>query len=348
MLGLMALRRWLWTASVLSLQLLPSAAAAESACKIIQIAELHVGRRGNSPYTDGEVNGQPVQVLLDTGSYDSFITSGAARRMQLHLRDSDRRARGVNGEVTEQFAVVDHLKIGKFVADDLLLHVTGPGLGRTEDDIGFVLGADFFAHFTTEFDLAHDAVRLLQPHDCKPEQLVYWDREYFLADLDRLGANNALLITHLTVNGVRVSSLLDTGSAITLISTATARRAGVKPGDPGVQPSTPMRGVAGTPMDTWVGRFDTLNIGDETARNARLRIADLFGADRDSGLGSHITRVGDDLPDMILGADFFQAHRVVILPREHAALFTYAGGPVFQVVRPNETAAPTPPSAAAP
>jgi predicted aspartyl protease len=149
-----------------------------------------------------------------------------------------------------------------------------------------------------------------------------------------------------TVNGLRVSATLDTGSPITVISTAAARRAGVKPGDPGVQTSTPMRGVAGNPMESWVGRFDTLSIGDETARNARLRIADLFGADRDSSVGTHIARPGDYLPEMLLGADFFQAHRVVILPAEHSALFTYAGGTVFQIVRPNEAVAPTPASPA--
>jgi predicted aspartyl protease len=341
MIEAMALGTWIWAASALSLQL--CATSADGACKILQVAELSVSRRVNSPYTEGEVDGQPVHVLLDTGSYDSFVTGRTARRLQLRLRESGRMARGVNGEVSERLAVVDHLKIGKFTADDLLLHVTGSRLGQSEDDFGLVLGADFFAHFTTEFDLAHDVVRLLQPHECKPDQLIYWDREYFLADLDRLGASNALLTTHVTVNGVRVSATLDTGSAITIISTTAARRAGVKTGDPGVQPSTPMRGLSGNPLDTWVGRFDTLSIGNETVRNPRLRIADLFGADRDSELGSHIAKTGNDLPELLVGADFFQAHRVVILPDEHSVLFTYAGGTVFQIVRPNEAVAPATP-----
>jgi predicted aspartyl protease len=89
MIGAMALGRWIWAASALSLQL--CATSADGACKILQVAELHVGRRGNSPYTEGEVNGQPVRVLLDTGAYYSFVAGGTARRLQLRLRDSDLR-----------------------------------------------------------------------------------------------------------------------------------------------------------------------------------------------------------------------------------------------------------------
>jgi hypothetical protein len=36
------------------------------ACKIIQIAEMQVDRNDNQPLIDGQINGEPVRILIDT------------------------------------------------------------------------------------------------------------------------------------------------------------------------------------------------------------------------------------------------------------------------------------------
>jgi predicted aspartyl protease len=336
MLLTMALGGWLRRG--LALGLLLGAVNAHAACKIAQIAELHVDRVNNQPFVNGQINGQPVRILLDTGAADSFMSGGTARRLKLSLRDSNATYRGVNGETRLQFAVVDHLKIDSFSADDLLFHVTGAKRGENPDEAGFVLGANFFWHFATEFDLAHGVIRLLQPIDCKPEQLVYWDQSYFLATTEFMTSNDPWIITHVTVNGTRLRALLDSGATTSSISTIAARQAGVTTDSPGVVPSTPVQGWAAQPLPTWIARFDTFSVGNETIRNARIRMGDLFGADRDSTTGSHIAQADNQMPDLILGEDFLQSHRVVVLPHERTALFTYNGGTVFQLVRPNENA----------
>jgi predicted aspartyl protease len=323
-----------------------SASYAHGACKIAQISELRVARVGNRPMIDGQINEQPIKILVDTGSYDSFISGGAARRLNLPIRDNpgpSAAGRGIGGETQQRNTVVERLKIDRFSADGLRLNVTVSKLGEDPNSFAFVLGSDFFAHFTTEFDLAHGAIRLLRPDGCKPEQLVYWDQAYFLADLERMSGADHLMYSRVLVNGTRARAVLDTGATMSFISIVAARSAGVKPGDPGVEESGPVTGLAGAPIPTWVGRFDTFSFGNETVRNAKLRIGDLFGNDRDERLGSHIAQVSEGLPELILGADFFQAHRIVILPSEHTALFTYNGGPVFQVRRPNESPAEAPP-----
>ena len=310
-------------------------ADAQGACKIAQIAEWHVTRLNNEPFVDGLINDQPVRILLDTGAYASFISGGAARRLKLRLREEGQMASGVNGEVREEQAVVDHLKVAGFHADDLLLRVAASKMGEDPDGIGFVLGADFFRHFVTELDLGHDTVRLHKVRECKPEQLVYWDQSYFQMDLEPLSSYWAAFIGTIVVNGVQLRAQLDTGADLSFITTGAARRVGVNVTDPAVKPAAPVTGIAQTPLPTWIGRFDTVTIGEETARNARLRIGDLFGADRNSNTGSHIARVSDNLVDVILGDDFLQAHRMVVLPDEHTAVFTYNGGPVFQIMRPD-------------
>jgi hypothetical protein len=40
--------------------------------------------------------------------------------------------------------------------------------------VALVLGDEFFANFSTEFDLEHGVIRLLRPKGCKADQLAYW------------------------------------------------------------------------------------------------------------------------------------------------------------------------------
>ncbi len=66
----------------------------------------------------------------------------------------------------------------------------------------------------------------------------------------------------------------------------------VNVGDADVQPAHDMSGIGGRELNTWVGRFEAVGIGNEVIGNARLRFADLFGADRENSPGSHLQAVG--------------------------------------------------------
>jgi hypothetical protein len=68
-------------------------------------------------------------------------------------------------------------------------------------------------------------------------------------------------------------------------------------------------------------------------RNVQLQIADLFSADATVDLGSRLRRPLEDTPSMLVGCDFFLSHRILVLAKEHTMLFTYNGGPVFQLVK---------------
>jgi hypothetical protein len=83
-------------------------------------------------------------------------------------------------------------------------------------------------------------------------------------------------------------------------------------------------------MTSWIGKFDTFAIGNETIRNAKLQISEMDANDRNERLGSHMP-VQISQWDVIIGADFLRAHRVLISPETHKVFFTYTSGPVFQV-----------------
>jgi predicted aspartyl protease len=174
------------------------------ACKITQLAEWPVKIVDSRPLLAGDIDGQPIIILLDTGSYRSFLFSGAARRLNLPLRQfSNREVYGAGGSSAMLSTSVQRFEIGSLVEKNLTLPVWERKGGEDPHDIGFLLGADILSSFDIEFDLAHGAIRLLQPEGCKPEQLVYWSNGYFLTRLHIPSATDPHFEAEVSLNGKR-------------------------------------------------------------------------------------------------------------------------------------------------
>jgi predicted aspartyl protease len=309
------------------------------ACKIVQVAELSVGHARNRPLVDGRIDGHDVKILIDTGSSFSFVFQDAAARLGLPLQAvSALRVYGVGGEAKVNATLVRQLQFGSFIAKDLRLIVVGSRHANRPQGPALVLGEDFLSNFTTEFDLAHGSILLLRPEGCQFDQLPYWAKAYSLAELEPIDTDDPKIQTMVLLNGKPVTALLDTGAQTSAISSVAVRRIGLPAQQPGDAPTTSMIGIAGKPVQAASRQFDSFTIGDETIRNVRLRVADLFGRDTATETGSHIPKPIDTMPDMILGSDFFRSHRLVVLAKERKLLFTYNGGPIFQVVEPDVTA----------
>jgi hypothetical protein len=94
-------------------------------------------------------------------------------------------------------------------------------------------------------------------------------------------------------------------------------------------------------VDERVAEFDSFTIGDETIQHVKIRIADLWKYNKVEKTGS---RLGYDQslqqPKMLLGADFLQAHRLIIAHGQKLVLFSYIGGPVFDVSPPPPAPSP--------
>ncbi len=132
-----------------------------AACKLLQVAEWHVELNGLQPTILGQVDGKPIRVLLDTGSYRTFLLGKDALQLGLQLRQySDRNTYGIAGHVATLTTLVHELKIGSLDLKDLTLYVLDTRMENRP--FGMLLGADFFSAYNTEFDLAHGVVRLFQ------------------------------------------------------------------------------------------------------------------------------------------------------------------------------------------
>jgi predicted aspartyl protease len=315
----------------------PAPAAAE--CKLLQVAEFQVDTNRNRVVFDGELNSQRIKVLIDTGAETSLIWRSAATRLGLKLSIvPGAHMYGVGGESVAEAAYVNQLKLGNFTANKWNLFVAGGIQGGFD----MVLGQDFFSKYVVEFDLQHHAVRLFHPRGCRTEQLAYWSTTYSLAEIDSTTRGSQRIETTVLLNGKKVHAIVDSGAAMSAVSKFAAARAGVEVEGDKRESVQQISGLGRKSVESWVGTFDSFSLGDESLRNARLRIADMNQHNRTTNLGSRLESVVEGIPDMMIGADFLWSHRMMIDVEERKMVFTYLGGKVFQTIHVDATAAAVP------
>ena len=121
-----------------------------------------------------------------------------------------------------------------------------------------------------------------------------------------------------SVNGAQITVLFDTGASTSVLSLSAASRAGVKPDMAGVVEAGYSTGIGRGAVKTYIAPFASFKIGDdEEVKNTRLRMAD----------------INLSQGDMLLGADFFLSHHILVSNSQRRLYFTYNGGPVFNLSR---------------
>lgn len=310
-------------------------AQAASACKLSLVAEMPLVMDGNRPLVEGAINGERVLALADTGAFNTMLWQGAAERLGLQLKPlKNLKITGVGGTHQAQSALVEELKLGSSTRKNVDLLVGGRGdtlAGR--EDVAMILGQDLFSSSDVEIDLANKVIRLVKPSKCGPQDsLAYWGHDYSTAEIRPVSLDDRHVQVDIKLNGQLVRAWMDTGAYTTIVSTKAAARAGVRPAEDGPAEGR-TTGVGGRGVDTWVASFDTFQFGDQTIRNAKLRVADLFRHSREASTRTRIP--SETVPvDMLLGADFFLSHRVLISYSQNKVYFTHNGGQVFQLRGP--------------
>ena len=301
------------------------AAAEAPGCKLIKIAEWPLRDDYYRPAVDGEINGQKIGILLDTGADKSMLLRSAALRLGLVLHESgERRAYGVGGETSVDVVTLESFRIGAAVRTQWRVPVAGEH--DFGDDVGFILGDDFFHQVDVEFDLPGKAVRLFQPKDCAGVSLAYWTREPAGEVPMEWGTGIWLPVS---INGKQLRAELDSGASRTILALPDAGLLGVTPRSTGVVPGGCAFGVGRKMLDSWIATFDSFAIGHETIRNPKILIADLWRYTNYTETGSRLPSQFAGLPPLLLGADFLRSHRVLVSRSQRKVYFTYAGGPVF-------------------
>ncbi|HSW83901.1 MAG TPA: aspartyl protease family protein [Usitatibacter sp.] len=280
-------------------------------CQLVRVAEWEVKFQNGLPIIEGAINGKPIGVLLDTGAFASLITKDAASRLGLALRGARAESMiGIGGESDVHVAFIEELYIGGSIRNNYRVRV---GAERPIRGVDFILGDDFFQSWDLEFDYPKGVVRLFQPRNCKDAPLAYWDRNAAFVPME----DEQKIVLPIAVNGRAARALLDSGASSSVISMPFAAKLGITTGSPGVAASSCTGGVGAGLVDTWVAPFDSVTVGDEVIRNAKLEMANL------------IPELVNISPEVIFGTDFLRTHRVLVSRSQRKVYLTYAGGQVF-------------------
>ncbi len=111
--------------------------------------ELSADRLGHYELT-GQINGQPVEFLIDTGASEISIPAGVARRLNLD-RGRGFQVSTANGSITVYSTRLDNVSLGPLQQTAVRAHIN-PAM---EGDVA-LLGMSFLRHF----DLSQRAGRL--------------------------------------------------------------------------------------------------------------------------------------------------------------------------------------------
>ena len=289
------------------------ATAADAACRLEGFAVAAVTMVGMRPIVHVTLNGQDALFLVDTGAFASALSPAAADRYHIHV--SSRGSVGIEGIGGSAFAQVAQVEAVQFGGasfyDQRFLVVDG-----VDRDVAGVLGQDVLGQADAEYDFANGLMRLVRPKGCGgADVLSYWtDRPSVLDALPTAPFARAVSAQG-EINGQKVRVGLDSGSAYSDMTLKAAARAGVTPASPDVAPARPTTGITGRPAPTWSAPFERFALGPEAVLHTRLRITQ--------------TNLGG--ADLLLGADFFLAHRIYVSRLQRRIYYTYNGGPVFRL-----------------
>jgi clan AA aspartic protease (TIGR02281 family) len=295
--------------------LFPAAALAEAEapkCRYTQIGLLRLQYSGAelALSTAGSINGTPATILIDTGAFDTVLTSTGAERRKLPMRATGQYAKGIGGETAIHLAQVDAFSAGPLQIGRSWMPVLAE-FGHPPD-YDALIGAPFLLQADMEVSLATKTLRFFRPSNCSGASLAYWDEAAMEIPFEASNDPSPNPQFTVLVNGKKMRAMIDTGSASTVIGLAAAQRAGLQLNAPGVTRVGDSTGIGASRVARWSTSFATFQIGDEIVRNAQVGVIDWNG---------HV--------DILLGADFLRAHRVLIAMSQQKIYLSYIGGEPF-------------------
>lgn len=289
-----------------------AAPAMASPCGVGQIAELPVTMQGMRAIVQTRIDGQPAPFILDSGAFYSTISPPVAKALHLPLQPlpPGYTIHGIGGSTNADVATVRRFTLAGVDIPNIQFVVGGTDVGQTG-----LLGQNVLGLADVEYDLPGGVVRLMRPRNCGKTAMAYWTqgKPFFEIPIESKQTAHSHTIGTVLLDGAKLRATFDTGAAGTVVSLRAAARAGVRPGDPGVERDGWETGIGHRVVQGWIARFKLLEIGNEQLHNVRLRIADLGDADT----------------DMLLGADYFISHRLYVSNAQQRIYFTYTGGRLF-------------------
>ena len=283
-------------------------------CTATQLDVSLLGTRRLRPVVSASLNGMPAALIFDTGGSANYTNKDAVARFGLSAAGQVVTFRSFGQVVTAPLVHARELKVGS-------LAPTPADFLAASDDPRFdgTLGWPSVSSFDVMLDLAAGRITLLDDMGgCRAEASLDWLSQPAASVLE-LEAGDVRPIGRVRINGVELRMLFDTGTPDSSLTEDAARRTGVRSDTEGVEPAGSSGGLGAGGLLTWIGAFRRLEIGRETISDVRLPFM----------------RKPNASADMILGADFFRTHRVLISRRRRRIyMLPVDGGGFLRSQRP--------------
>ncbi|THD56436.1 aspartyl protease family protein [Phenylobacterium sp.] len=305
---------------VLLLLIAGAVAQAAEACKFVKLVDLPVTMEGLRPLISTKINGKDALFLVDSGAFYSMLAADAPPKFGLKTTAAPFGfyIKGVGGDQGARVSRVEEFTYAGVPIKGIEFLVSGEGYGPGAAGL---IGQNILGATDMEFDLANGVIRLFRGKDCEHANLAYWAAGMALSSLaiEDQTPTKPHIIASAKLNGHDIRVVFDSGASTSLLSRAAAARAGVTASSDGVVSAGIGGGIGSRKIETSIGLFQEFALGDESIKNARIRISDreLPGA------------------DMLLGDDFLLSHRVMVARSQRKVYFTYSGGPVFRLGQPS-------------
>ena len=233
------MRAFGWMAAMVVLaSLVP--VAARSACTVGRLAELPVTMIGEKATAPVKINGRPAQIAIDSGAAFSILPRAVAvdNGLSIYAAPFNLRMSGVNGDIDVSVAKVRTFTLAGVDLSNIEFLVGGSSL----DGLAGLLGQNVLHIADVEYDFANGALRIMRPRGCGEANLAYWAAGKPVSTLAvqaGRGANQQVSGV-VTVNGVRLRAVFDTGADSSVLTLAGAGR-----GSTSTRPTWCRRGAVG-------------------------------------------------------------------------------------------------------
>ncbi|WP_272492074.1 retroviral-like aspartic protease family protein [Massilia phyllostachyos] len=304
------LARALACAALLAAASVQAQAIDPNGCLYVNVASVPVHYTGPSLNLtmDGSINGTPAQLLVDTGASDTALTRTGTEPRGMSLWSTGASSVGIGGYSRIYRTRYKEFRAGPATASSGELRVIHD-FGVPPDFDGLV-GAPFLLQSDFEISLAEKELRFFRPRNCGGRFLAYWDQDAVVVPFESSWSSSPNPQFTVLLNGKKLNAVIDSGASVTSVTLAAARRAGMKLDAPNVERLGESAGVGDTRVARWGATFDTLQIGGEIIRNAAVGVLDASFGDI----------------DLLLGADFLRAHRVLFAMSQRKLYISYVGG----------------------
>jgi predicted aspartyl protease len=283
-----------WTGLLVLLAACGVSAPVLAQCSIPPVASFPLLAEGR-PIIPIVIERRDATMMVDTGAEATSVTPEAAQLLNL-ARDPSKYSviSTVAGKEARPNVLLNHLQAGPLDFGRHSVPIVALGSANTFGGhlIAGLLGMDFFGAYDIEVDVPGHRMRLYPPSACTPAEPP-WPRGTYVS-VEAVATPRRRLLVPVSLNGMRLVALLDTGAQGELLTRLAAERVGLSTMQIDSGPVAHGISAGAHTYPVRMFRFDSFGVAGETMRGVVFPVGEFQ----------------QDGVEMLLGINYMRLHRV--------------------------------------